>query len=104
MGFIDVIKAKAKENLKTIVLPETEDVRTYEAAANVLKEGTAKIVLVGSKEEIEKNGAGFDISGATIVDPATFEKTEAMVYDSSHVAKQLFQNKFLHLEQSPSSY
>ena len=73
MGFIDVIKAKAKENLKTIVLPETEDKRTYEAAANVLKEGTAKIVLVGSKEEIEKNGAGFDISGATIVDPATLE-------------------------------
>jgi len=79
MGFIDVIKAKAKENLKTIVLPETEDKRTYEAAANVLKEGTAKIVLVGSKEEIEKNGAGFDISGATIVDPATFEKTEEYI-------------------------
>ena len=79
MGFIDVIKEKAKQNLKTIVLPETEDKRTYEAAANVLKEGTAKIILVGSKEEIEKNGAGFDISGATIVDPATCEKTEAYI-------------------------
>ena len=79
MGFIDVIKAKAKQNLKTIVLPETEDIRTYEAAANVLKEGTAKIVLVGSKEEIEKNGAGFDISGAIIVDPATCDKTESYI-------------------------
>ena len=79
MGFIDVIKEKAKQNVKTIVLPETEDRRTYEAAEAVLRDGTAKLILVGSKEEIEKNGAGFDISGATIVDPATSEKTEAYI-------------------------
>ena len=36
MGFIDVIKAKAKADKKTIVLPETEDIRTYEAAEAVL--------------------------------------------------------------------
>ena len=53
MGFIDVIKEKAKQNLKTIVLPETEDKRTYEAAEAVLRDGTAKLILVGSKEEIE---------------------------------------------------
>ena len=40
MGFIDEIKAKAKTCKKTIVLPETEDIRTYEAAEAVLKEGT----------------------------------------------------------------
>ena len=79
MGFIDEIKAKAKANVKTIVLPETEDKRTYEAAEAVLKEGTANLILVGSKEEIEKNGAGFDISKATIVDPATYEKTEEYI-------------------------
>ncbi len=33
MGFIDVIKERAKESVKTIVLPETEDSRTLEAAA-----------------------------------------------------------------------
>ena len=42
MGFIDDIKARAKTSKKTIVLPETEDIRTYEAAEAVLKEGTAK--------------------------------------------------------------
>ena len=41
MGFIDEIKTKAKADLKTIVLPETEDVRTYEAAEAILKEGKA---------------------------------------------------------------
>lgn len=77
MGFIDVIKEKAKADKKTIVLPETEDKRTYEAAEAVLKEGTANLVLVGSKEEIEKNGAGFDISGATIVDRS--KNSEAII-------------------------
>ena len=79
MGFIDEIKAKAKANVQTIVLPETEDARTYEAAEKVLKEGTAKLVLIGSEEEIAKNKGSFDVSGATIVDPATSDKTEAYI-------------------------
>lgn len=79
MGFIDEIKAKAKLNIKTIVLPETEDARTYEAAEKILKEGTAKLVLIGSEEEIAKNKGSFDISGAVIVDPATSDKTESYI-------------------------
>lgn len=79
MGFIDEIKAKAKTSKKTIVLPETEDIRTYEAAEAVLKEGTANLILIGSEEEIAKNKGDFDISGATIVNPATYEKTEAYI-------------------------
>ncbi len=79
MGFIDEIKAKAKSNIKTIVLPETEDARTYEAAEKILKEGTAKLVLIGSEEEIAKNKGSFDISGAVIVDPATSDKTESYI-------------------------
>ena len=79
MGFIDEIKAKAKANVQTIVLPETEDARTYEATEKVLKEGTAKLILIGSEEEIAKNKGSFDISGATIVDPATSDKTEAYI-------------------------
>ena len=79
MGFIDEIKAKAKTCKQTIVLPETEDIRTYEAAEAVLKEGTANLVLVGSEEEIAKNKGSFDISGATIVDPAKNPKTEEYI-------------------------
>lgn len=79
MGFIDVIKARAKANKKTIVLPETEDRRTYEAAAQILAEGIADIVLVGSEEAVKAGSEGLDISGATIVDPATSDKTEAYI-------------------------
>ena len=46
MGFIDEIKARAKADKKTIVLPETEDERTYKAAEAVLKEGIADLILV----------------------------------------------------------
>ena len=46
MGFIDEIKARAKSDIKTIVLPETEDERTYKAAEAVLKEGTAKLIII----------------------------------------------------------
>lgn len=79
MGFIDVIKERAKADIKTIVLPETEDLRTYEAAEAVLRDGTANLILVGNTEEIKEKGAGYDISKATIVDPATFEKTEEYI-------------------------
>lgn len=79
MGFIDVIKERAKADKKTIVLPETEDRRTYEAAAQILKEGTANIVLVGTKEAVEKGSEGLDISGAVVVDPATSDKTQSYI-------------------------
>ena len=79
MGFIDTIKARAKADIKTIVLPEAEDRRTYEAAAQVLKEGIAKIVLVGSEEAVKKGSEGLDLTGAIIVDPATSDRTDAYV-------------------------
>ena len=79
MGFIDVIKARAAQSKKTIVLPESMDARTYEAAAKVVKEGFADIVIVGSPAEVEKFGAGFDLTGVTIIDPVTSDKTEGYV-------------------------
>ena len=81
MGFMDLIKNRAKADIKTIVLPETEDMRTIEAADKILKEGIAKLVLVGNEEKVKKAAAdgGFDISGAQIVDPATSEKTAAYI-------------------------
>ncbi len=79
MAFIDILKAKAKANKKTIVLPETEDRRTYEAAAKILAEDIANIILVGSEEAVKKGSEGLDISGAVVVDPATNPKTQAYI-------------------------
>lgn len=78
MSFIDEIKEQAKTAIKTIVLPEATDMRTLEATDKIIKEGFAKIILIGNKEEITKiaNENKLDISGATIEDPLTSEKYE----------------------------
>ena len=65
--------------LSKIVLPEAEDRRVLEAAATTLKEGNAKVVLLGAKEDIEKLGEGLDLTGATIVNPKTSDKLDAYV-------------------------
>lgn len=79
MGFIDDVKARARQNMKTIILPETEDRRVLEAAAITLKEGNAKIVLIGSEEEIKKGSEGLDLSGAIIVDPKKTDKLQGYI-------------------------
>ena len=81
MSFIDDIKARAKEQTKTIVLPEATDIRTLKAVDIMAKDEFCKIVLVGKKEEITKiaNENGFDISKAEIVEPANSEYYEEYV-------------------------
>ncbi|MBE7027206.1 MAG: phosphate acetyltransferase [Ruminococcaceae bacterium] len=75
-NFIDAIKERARADKKTIVLPESMDRRTLEAAEKILKEDIANLIIIGTPEEIEENGKGLDISGATIINPFTYEKTE----------------------------
>lgn len=81
MSFMDGIKARARADKKTIVLPESEDARTLEAAAKIVAEDIANVVLIGNEETVKADAAkgGFDISGVTIVDPATSEKLDEYV-------------------------
>ena len=89
MNFIDTIKERSKKDIKTIVLPETEDIRTLQATEKILKEGFAKIILVGNKEKTEElaNQNNINIEGAIIIDPAKSEKYDEYV------------NKFFELRQ-----
>lgn len=79
MKFIEKIKARARENKKTIVLPETTDIRTIEAASKVLAEGIADVILVGDKDSILEKAGDLDLTGATFVNPATYEKFDTYV-------------------------
>lgn len=76
MAFLDKIKDRARADKKTIVLPESMDRRTFEAAEKILKEDIANLIIIGTPEEVEKNSEGLDISKATIINPYTYEKTE----------------------------
>ncbi len=77
--FLDRISQRAKDDKKTIVLPESTDIRTITATATVLERGIANIILVGDEEEIKKLAGNLDISKAVIVNPNTDERFESYV-------------------------
>ena len=81
MGFMDGIKARARAEKKRIVLPESEDRRTLEAAAKIIAEDIAEVILIGNEEKVRADAkeGGFDISKASVVDPLTSEKLDAYV-------------------------
>ena len=62
--YINSLIAKAKQNVKTIVLPEGEDERVLIAAHLTAEEGFAKIIVLGDEKEIkayyDKKGWNFD--------------------------------------------
>ena len=87
MNFIDTIKERAKQEKKTIVLPESMDERVIEAAHKVLEEGIADIIIIGTDEEISKSSQGFDISRATIINPYTSELTEELTNQLVEIRK-----------------
>lgn len=70
MAFVDELLNKAKAAGKTIVLCEGEDKRVVEAASKIVKDGIAKIILIGSDDDIKASGSNADLSGVTVIDPA----------------------------------
>ena len=81
MGLVETMKEKARQSIKTIVLPESTDPRVLKAAADVENEGFAKAVLVGDEEKIRQaaNENNIDISKVTIVDHLKSDKFDEYV-------------------------
>ena len=81
MSFIEEIKQRAKKEIKTIILPESEDRRVLEATSQILKEGFAKIILIGEEDKIKDKARKYevDITRANIVNPLKSEKYEEYV-------------------------
>ena len=76
MSYIDKVKQMAKMDKKTIVLPETNDKRVLIAAASIIKEGIADIIMVGDEEKI-MDGANWlevDLTGVKVVNPSKCDK------------------------------
>ncbi len=81
MSFIEDIKNRAREDLKTIILPEAEDIRVIKAAKKVVTQGFANIVLLGDEEKVfeicQKNN--IDIEGVTIINPLKSHKKQEYI-------------------------
>ena len=80
MRFTDDLKARVSKAQKRIVLPETNSRRVLKAAERVLADGFAKIILIGSEEQIHKDAEKFQITleGAEIIDPATYARMDEL--------------------------
>lgn len=86
MNFIESIKERARKEIKTIVLPEAEDIRTLKATEMALKEKYANIILIGNKEEVLRKAEenNINIKEAQIVEPKTnqnYEKYSNLLYE-----------------------
>ena len=81
MAYIDKIKERARQDKKTIVLPETTDKRTLIAASHIIEEDIADVIMVGNEEKI-MDGAGWlevDLTGVKVVDPHRCDKLDSYV-------------------------
>ena len=98
MSFIEEIKNRAKEDKKTIILPEAEDKRVLEAASKVIKQGFAKVILLGDEEKIKEDSSKnkIDLDGVDIINPLTSDKKE----EYKQKLYELRKNKGLTLEQA----
>lgn len=67
--FLTRMKAAAKADKKTVVLPEGEDQRTIDAAKIIVEEDLANLVILGDPDKI-------DLPGVTAIDPKCGPKHE----------------------------
>ena len=98
MQFIESIKQRAKKDIKTIVLPEADDIRVLKATEQVMAQGYANVILIGNKEMITEKAREnkIDISKAEIVDPSNSEKYDEYV----NLLYELRKNKGMTLEKA----
>lgn len=87
MNFIDSMKERASKNLKTIVLPESSDIRVLEAARKVTDQGFAKVILLGNKDKLQEIAGEMSIADITVINPLESDKREKYVNDFYELRK-----------------
>lgn len=79
MELLDRIKESARKQNMRIVLPEGYEERNIKAADEAIRDGLARIILIGDPEEITAHAASLglkNISKAQIVNPLSHDKKE----------------------------
>ena len=78
MNITETFKEKARKVNGTVVLPESNDLRTLKAAETIIKEGFSKIILIGEAEKVTKFAQenGVSLAGIEIIDPPNYSKID----------------------------
>ena len=81
MGMFDKLLESLAASRKTIVFTEGTDARILDATARILKEDLMGVILCGNVDDVKAAAAagGYDIEGAEILDPLTYEGMEELV-------------------------
>ncbi|MDM8533689.1 phosphate acetyltransferase [Clostridiaceae bacterium HSG29] len=87
MAFLDNVQELAKQDLRKIVLPESNDPRVQKATEEILEKGLAKVVLVGNEKEL-MNSSEYDLTGAEFIDPASFSKLDNYIDELVEIRKK----------------
>lgn len=81
MHLVDQIKAKARANLQTVVLPESYDDRMIQAAEKITQDQLAKVVLLGAPAVLQQKAQelGASLEGVELIDPKNAPQLENYV-------------------------
>ncbi|MDF1580773.1 MAG: phosphate acetyltransferase [Desulfuromonadales bacterium] len=90
MHLVDQIKAKARANRQTVVLPEGYDERMVEAAGKIVADGLANVVLLGNVAALQAKAAelGASLKGVELIDPKSAATLDAYVADLCEIRKK----------------
>ena len=78
-SLINDLKKRAISSRKTIVLPESMDIRVLSAAEIAAKEKIANVVLIGKREDILKIKSNFCFDNITLIDPIEYENSDILI-------------------------
>jgi phosphate acetyltransferase len=108
LAFQQSLSTRARQDLKNIVLPESEDERILKAAAKVIEMDAAKISLLGERDAIlqRAESLGLDLKAANIVNPVSGELTQhfADIYAELRAHKGMTKEKALTVMQGSDTY
>lgn len=86
MGILEQIRSKASKAGKTIVLPESEDARTFEAIDFLLDNSISKIILVGRQSDKKKIKSS-NLKNLQIIDPLEYAGIEKLIAEYYELRK-----------------
>lgn len=90
MHLVDQIKAKARAQVQTVVLPEGYDERMVQAAGLIVKDRLAKVVLLGEPAALLAKARELSVSldGVQLLDPKAAPQLEAYVDELVELRKK----------------
>lgn len=86
MGILEKIREKASKNLKTIVLPESEDQRTMDAVEFILDNKISRLIVMGT-DSVRKKIKSKNTDLLEVIDPVKYKNIDKMASEYFELRK-----------------